>query len=128
MRLVPLSALIILVAAALIGCISVSAYVDPSSRQLAYSDLSPARGRHNVGVLVEFSSETKGPRPAGTAYAREAVIQALERSKLFTSVSSGVVGVDSTIEITILNAKGKIAEGSSKAATLATLGPSAPLQ
>lgn len=115
-------AAMVCVLSVLTGCISVSAWVDPSSARLTYSNLVPARDRLTLGVLVEFSSQRKGPKPAGTAYAREAVIQTLQKSKLFASVSSGVVGTDATIEITIVNTVGQIAEGSSKAATLATLG------
>jgi hypothetical protein len=88
------------------GCFNQVAYVEPSFHKVGYSDLQPANTRPSVGVLVEFQRYGK-PFPAVTEKTRETVIQVLQKSNLFASVSSGVVGTKAQIEITINNTKGE---------------------
>lgn len=88
------------------GCFNVVAHVEPSFQKVGYSDLQPAQSRPSVGVLVEFQRSGKS-FPAVTGATRETVIQALQKSNLFASVSSGVVGTKARMEITINNAEGE---------------------
>jgi hypothetical protein len=89
------------------GCFSnVVTYVEPSFQKVGYSDLQPAQSRPSVGVLVEFQTAGKS-NPSGNGVTREIVIATLQKSNLFASVSSGVVGTRARMEITINNAEGE---------------------
>lgn len=107
MRLKWICVIVVLMLVTVSGCFkNVVSYVDPSFQKIGFSDLRSAQSRPSVGVLVEFQRAGKS-FPECTGDTRKAVIQVLQRSNLFASISSGVVGTDARMEIIINNAEGK---------------------
>lgn len=89
------------------GCISnIRAYVDPGLRIVSYADLNTTRQYPSLGVIVEFQRDGKRYPPA-TGKSREIVLKVLNKTKLFPTISSGVVGTDARLKIVINNTGGE---------------------
>lgn len=106
----------------LLGCLSLTAYVDPGLQKISYAELEQPSRPTSIGVVVEFQRAGK-ELPSANERARSRVIRVLTNSKLFSSVHSGVVTSDKKLEVVINNTGGSTkGSGYITALTLGAIG------